>query len=421
MEINRLGNWQESERAALARRLRRSLKPSQGHEELLWKELLLRLELSGDPLAPQEAASVMKLSATASVDEITNQIASRLRTKVRDASNSFVPNPGVYLSTQKYALQVTQDPPIGWKQSVGPSIGLLLADAADWFVGELIQGIAEISSSHDYDLLIDISKEYSAVEAMKLQRLLERTHGVLIVPVSTTAFDCTSRQFLADHDCVLVDRYFRDLADVPCVHHDDYSAGRQAGLYLKECGSTRVLIVDQASRSTDTFAITALEDRAKGCQKQLSGHIPVRRLRAAGSDEQGGFDALERFEKNEPLSPNDGIFALTDRLALGCRHYLGTRQPPLELPLIGAEGQQFGDFVMPPLVSIGFDVVEMGRRAAKVLFAKLQEGDLPKSDCQPHFLIAPTLLKALSDSRKRERTPINFPDAAVYYSTKHDR
>jgi DNA-binding LacI/PurR family transcriptional regulator len=367
---------------------------------------------------------VMGISTTAptgSEKEIVNQIASRLRAKIRDVSNSFIPNPGVYLSKTTYAIHVRQDPPAGWKQTVGPSIGLLLSDPADWFAGKLIQGVVEVSDSHDYDLIVDVSKDDPIIEARKLQHLLERTLGVLIVPASNTVLDPALKRLLQSHECVLVDRYFHDLPGVLCVHHDDVSAGRQAALYLKECACARVLIVDQASRSSDRFAITALEDRAKGCRVELGDEIRFRYLPAAGSDEQGGFVALEQFEKKEPLAPNDGIFALTDKLALGCRHYLATRQPPLDLPLIGAEGQPFGDFLTPPFASIEFDIVELGGQAAKVLFAKMQEGDLPRSDCQPHFLTTPTLLKPSLVTGKRERVSICFPDAASYYSETKSR
>ena len=416
MEINRLGNWEKSERKALARRLRRTLTAASGPEERLWKELLRRLEESEEAIKPEEAVIVMQVQKNYDPDLTVNSTASHLRAKVKNVSHTLIPDPGVYLSKQKYAIQVTQDPPPGWKQSVGPSIGILLADAADWFVGKLIQGVVQVSNKHGHDLIVDVSNDDPVVEARKLRHLLERTHGVLIVPASDTALDPASRQLLRDHDCVLVDRYLRDLRDVPCIHPDDISAGRRAALYLKERACDRVLIVDQGSRLRNSFVITALEDRARGCQMQLGDDAVVCHLRAAGSDEQGGFDALQDFEENEPLRPSDGIFALTDRLALGCRHYLLTRPQPLDLALISVEGQPFGDFVKPPLISIEFDIVEMGRQAARVLFAKLQEGDMPESDCKPHFLISPTLLRTSEDHEKRQSIPISFPDAASYYS-----
>lgn len=403
----------------LARRLLRTVRVSQGHEELLWKELVSRLEKSQKALTPKKAAQVMNLSSMG--EDAANQVASRLRVKIREASRSLIPDPGVYLSKNTYAILVTKDPPAGWKQNLGPSIGFLLADAGDWFIGHLLQGTLEITAEHKHDLIIEVSNDDPVTEALKLERLLERTHGVLIVPVSNIALDAKSKELLANHDCVLVDRYLHDLPEIPSVHPDDISAGRQAALYLRERGCRRVLVVDQGSRLSDTFSITPLQDRVRGAQIELAGSIPVRRLRAAGYDEQGGFDALEEFERKEPLTETDGIFALTDRLALGCRHYLLRRQPPLELPIIGTEGQAFGDFLTPPLVSVGFDAVEMGRQAARVLFARLQERDFPESACTPHFLIPPTLIIPSSEHWKRQRIPVNFPDAAKHYASTKSR
>jgi LacI family transcriptional regulator len=420
---NRLGNWGPNERRELAARLRCALIPASGKEQLLWGELLRRLERSEGPLNTDDAARIMGVYDydNTEMQNTVNSVASHLRHKVEALAETLSPNPGVFLSRQTYAILVTQDPPPDWKYILPRSIGLLLADAADWFVGNLLLGVMDACNGCGYDLVLEVSNGDSMTEATKLRHLLERTDGVLMVPVSESALDADSRKLLRERHCVLVDRYLRDSADVLSVHHDDISAGRQAGLYLKENGCSRVLIVDQASRSPSRFDITPLIDRVKGCKLQLHGEIKTHCLLAAGSDEQGGFDALEQFERKVPLTSGDGIFALTDRLALGCRHYLNTRKPPLNLPLIGSEGQAFGDFLEPPLVSIGFDVVEMGRRAANVLFAKLQNLDLPATDCLPHFLIEPTLLKASPGTQRRVGSPINFPDAAVHYATKVER
>ena len=302
---------------ALARKLRAVVKAGHGEQEMLWTELLRRLEQSLAPLTTADAARVIKKERSLNGIDAVNQAACRLRREVLKASRTLTPNPGARLSLQTYAIQVAEDPPLGWKQDVGPSIGLLLADAADEFVGGLIRGVTEVCDRHAYDLLVDVSKDDPIIEVKKLQRLLERTHGVLIVPVSDATLDPAVRHILHGHDYVFVDRYLRDLPDVPSVHHDDISAGRQAGILLKQSGCTRVLIVDQASRSPNNFAITPLEDRAKGCKMQLQDQALVRHLPAAGSDEQGGFDALRQFEQKSGLTTTDGIFALTDRLALG--------------------------------------------------------------------------------------------------------
>jgi LacI family transcriptional regulator len=414
MDPHRPGKWEGMALQVLIRRLRRTVEAAPGSEEKLWNELLRRLEQSENPLTVKDAVSLMGLTRN---PESANQIASRLRGKLRKASRTIEPDPGVYLSEQTYAIRMSENPPDGWTQSTGPSIGLLLADASDIFVGDLIRGVIEVCEKHAFDLMVDVSGDDPVSEAKKLQHLLERTQGVLVVPVSDATLDPTTRELLRDRECVLVDRYLRDLPDVPCIHHDDISAGRKAGIYLKECSCARVLIVDQGSRSPNDLVITPLQDRTKGCQIQLRDQLKVRHLRAAGSDEQGGFDALKQFERSDKLADLDGIFALTDRLAVGCRHYLATRQPPLDLPVIGTEGQPFGDFVIPPLVSIGFDTGALGKLAATVLFAKLQEGELPQSDCKPHYLIPPVLLEPSATSGARHRIPISFQDAPFYYSS----
>ena len=383
----------------------------------LWEALLQRLENPelGGALNVVEAARVMKVENHPNCNGVVSVVANHVRKEVRKASKKLVPNPSVYVSRKAFALCVRRDAPPAWGKIVGPSIGLLLADAADWFVGLLVLGVSEVCNAHGYELVVDVCYEDSDIEASKLRHMLQRTNGALIVPVGETA-QRDFRQLLQKYPCVLIDRYIPVLPDVPSVHSDDISAGRQAALYLQECGCSRVLVVDQGSRSPTRFDISPLQDRWVGCKKQLKDSgIKLERLLIAGSDEEGGFQALEQFEKKGSLGMGDGIFAFTDRLALGCHRYLNVRKPPLGLPIIGIEGQPFGDFITPPFASIHVDMVEMGRRAAKVLFAKLEKAEAPATNCPPHFLINPTLLKP-TGTGKRDSVAINFPDAESYYS-----
>jgi DNA-binding LacI/PurR family transcriptional regulator len=424
MEFNGLANWTSNELAALARRLRVAVMVAGGPEQLLWNELLRRLGKSLGPLAPEDAVRVMHLESHPNHDKAVNEIAHKLRERIKIASEGLNPSPHVRLAQRTYAIVADDnEPPQGWKQDIGPSIGLLLADATDEFVGRLILGITEVCNAHNYDLVVDVCADDPIAEVKKVKRLVNRTDGLLIVPASSDNSLLPSvEQILRDGDCVLIDRYLRELPDVACVHCDDISAGRQAGRFLEKCGCSRVLIVDQGSRSDNNFTITPLEDRAKGCKIQLGDRIPIRHLPAAGSDEEGGFLALQDFDQKYRLAASDGIFALTDRLALGCKHYLATMTSPLNLPLIGIEGRSFGDYMKPQLASIQFDDVEMGRLAAKVLFAKLQiEKVPPTTECAPHYLIPPILLEPSTPPTKRKSSPVLFPDAATHYPPGKNR
>lgn len=411
MKSYRTANWKARERQMLSELLRTAIDPT-GHEADLLEELLRRWEDENQKaLTQKDAARVMHIQEYGNWRDSVTQYASRLRRSIREASKTLDPDPQASLTYKKYAIRVKADPPSAWKQTIGPSIGLLLADASDNFVGDLIRGVTEVCGQRGYDLVVDESGDNPTVEMTKLGRLLERTRGVLVVPVSDRSLNPEVQKMLRKHDCVLVDRYLVDLDDVLCVHNDDVSAGRQAAIYLEKC--SRVLIVDQASRR-DNFAITALKDRVRGFRIEFEKHGVVCHLPIAGWDERGGVKALKQFDELHGLAPGDGIFALTDRLALGCRHYLAERQ--LNLPVIGCEGESFGEFMNPLLTSIEFDDIQTGRFAAQVLFAKHLKEPLPPSDCAPHYLIPTTLLKASESSTERDPIPIRFPDAASHYS-----
>lgn len=426
MEEDRLKHWQDIDRVELALRLRRLIKFPGGYHRVLWEELVKRLEDPKlDALTVAEAAKVMNIHDDRGTVSV---VANKVRREVKKASKELVDDPTqdpqIYVSRKAFAICARKDAPKEWAKIVTPSIGLLLADAEDVFVGSLIRGVSEICSKHRYDLVVDVSHEDSHIEVSKLQHMLRRTSGALIVPVGEK-MQRGFTQLVQKNPCVLIDRYRPFVPDVPCVHLDDISAGRKAAEYLQELGCSRVLVVDQGSRSSTRFDITPLQDRCDGCKLQLENSgIKVEHLLVAGSDEDGGFQALEQFEKSKKGNllrdkdgDKDGIFALTDKLALGCLHYLNSKQPQLKLPIIGVEGQSFGNFVTPPFASIYFDMVDMGKRAAQVLFARLGKTEMPPTDCPPHFLMTPTLLKPSSvPGKRREEDTSAFSDAASHYS-----
>ena len=63
MEVKGLGTWKPSERTMLARHLRRTVRPSTGREEILWSDLLRRLEQELQVLTTKDALELLNLTA----------------------------------------------------------------------------------------------------------------------------------------------------------------------------------------------------------------------------------------------------------------------------------------------------------------------------------------------------------------------
>jgi DNA-binding LacI/PurR family transcriptional regulator len=301
-----------------------------------------------------------------------------------------------------YGLIVSGQPPEVWSQvTKAKAVGVLVANGADWFTGRLVAGMAINLRHQGFDLLVEFSNDSPRDEEIRIRDLARKCKGLLVVPVSNR-LGPTSVEVLQDFPCVLVDRYIIALPTIPSVHHDDYTAGRAVGRYLKANGCKRVIVVHQRSPLRPSQHLTPLIDRAAGCLAEMDAEMDVLETAPLGAEEHGGVEALRKLHSEFPLDPNDGIFATTDKVAAGCRYFIaslpeGSRPRPENI--IGFEGQPFGAFLQPPLTSVRAEPAVLGQLAARILLARMGIIKLRAAFEYTHFALQPTFLLAEHGTR----------------------
>ena len=405
-----LANWTDSNRKKLVWRLRQTVTPSGTAEERLFEALVQRM-LDREPSSSRDGEMAITTDQALKILRVENedrsqvyQAAFRLGVLIENASKLLDPNPGAYITRAPYRIEATADPSVFDTSFSAPCIGLILADAADWFVGDVMKGIVQMCQGR-YDVLVEISNYSQQAEAKSINRLAKRVSGLLVIPVSNNVED-TAIESLLKVPCVLIDRYFENMRDLPCVHPADKAAGKFAAKYLEGKGCKRILVVDQGARDSTQFSITPLKERQDGCARMAKEGFEVKILSQIGTDEEGGFEALKRFERLDEIREGDGIFALADHVAVGCHSYLNANHKGLIVPLISVEGHRFGDYTEPPLTSIKFNNFEMGRLAAEILISKIEDKALPHAATLPHTVIPPRLFAPSSGPSRREETLI---------------
>jgi DNA-binding LacI/PurR family transcriptional regulator len=292
--------------------------------------------------------------------------------------------------TRAYRLTVKGPPPLALRKKFPKAvIGLSFPHSGDWFFGKLVGGAIAACEKHGYSLVVKCSEDSPDLEAKHIIELIETTEGTLIVPVSER-FDPDVIERIDVNPVVLVDRYITGV-DVPCVRGDDRTGGRLAAEYLKrKRRCKRVLVVFQSPR-IGRHRVSPLADRLAGC-RDVYGENAIE-VDVQGRDEEGGYKALEIFhkqrEKNRgPITAEDGVFALTDKLALGCRRFLAKRKIPVKPEnVVGYEGQEFGRYLTPQLVSVKLDDFEMGRLAAEILIKTIKAKEKNISARARHHLV----------------------------------
>src|ERR1700730_4495588 len=159
---NLLGTWSMSAKMELARRLTDAVEASPGKERTLFNKLLEHLRGSLGPVSIEAAQQ-----ATGADPGGVYTIANHLRERILNAK--ITPDPGAYLDKQSYVIRVRNNAPEEWNRVIGPSLGLLLSDAGDVFVGDVIEGITSKIEPAGYSLVVDVSRENPKVEIEKIK------------------------------------------------------------------------------------------------------------------------------------------------------------------------------------------------------------------------------------------------------------
>jgi DNA-binding LacI/PurR family transcriptional regulator len=149
------------------------------------------------------------------------------------------------------------------------------------------------------------------------------------------------------------------------VTSDNFLGGYEATVYLlkvRKC--TRVHVI--ADRE-----VFSSRERQDGSEKALSERH-LSECRHPAQNRQGNAAAFRwAYQETADLlaadhfGKGDGIFALNDNLAAGCRAALNGANS--SLPVIGFDGQHWGAYLSPPLETMFQDMNVMGARAAEVI------------------------------------------------------
>ena len=156
----------------------------------------------------------------------------------------------------------------------------------------------------------------------------------------------------------------RRLANYCCVLEPPGDVGRRAAEILCAAGRRRPIVLTP-SLLTETTA-----DRAAAfCAafRAATGFDP-KRIAAAGFTPTSGADAVAAHLAAEPEC--DGLFAVTDTLALGAYHAtkLTGRAIPRDIAVVGVGDTEHADFFDPPLTCVGPAYDQVAEEIVALLF-----------------------------------------------------
>jgi len=254
------------------------------------------------------------------------------------------------------------------------SVGIIVEDVSNPFFSAVQRGIEEIARERGVLTLAGSSDEQPERERQLAEAFGARgVDGLIIVPASND-HGFLLRDRAAGVAVVFVDRPGRFI-DADCVLTDNAGGARQAVEHLIAGGHRRIAFLG------DRPTIHTAAGRLRGYEEAHARHgiaVHPALVRHTLTHSMDAYDATRELLLGE--APPTAIFTSQNLItidAVRALHELGLQHA---IGLVGFDDVVLGDVVEPGLTVVAQDPVELGRRAAVLLFARIDGDDGPSQE-----------------------------------------
>lgn len=246
-------------------------------------------------------------------------------------------------------------------------IGLIVPDITNPFFPQLARAVEDTALSLGYTVVLCNSDEQEEKEKLYIERLRQTYVAGFIV-----ASNLISEQSYLELNIPVVALDRKDNSQLPYVSTNNFEAAKLGSAYLIERGATNLICLS-GPQNAGTFA-----ERAKGFEAAMTDNVSYRIV-------EGDLRYQYAFESTkEALAQDrtiDGVFACSDYAALGALKAIqeaGLRVPE-DMQVVGYDGIELGDMVLPGLTTVAQPVYGLGETATRMLISKLEDKEIQQT------------------------------------------
>jgi len=248
-------------------------------------------------------------------------------------------------------------------------IGLLIPDIRNPFYVEVVRGVEAVAYSKNYAVLMSNFAQDEAKEKMLLEIMRsESIDGLIVSPASKDDKEVISL-VKSGLPIVCVDRGL-DNVDADIVLVDNQKGAYDAVKFLTQLGHKRIAYIGGLPQ------IPSSMERRDGYLQALrdAGIEPAQELIKFGDSkhESGKSLAGLLLDLNNPPT---ALFTGNNLITLGALEMIHNRgiKIPEEVAIIGFDDMYWSVSLNPPLTAVSQPAFEIGRRAAELLFDRINE------------------------------------------------
>ena len=254
-------------------------------------------------------------------------------------------------------------------------VGVIVRDIINPFFAEILRSIeAELGSNRQTFLLCNHGDDIALQEDFISTLMQFGADGVIMSPSVGTSKEDIERIEQNGLPVTLVARTVEDTT-VPAFLGNDEAGFHLVTKYLIEQGHTDIALVG-GTRLTST-------GRARRAGFAKAYHdagipLPQREDIETPYERKAGFNAVEQIMSQGPAPT--AIACCSDTVALGVMHGLRSRglEPGVDVAVTGYDDIEEASISAPPLTTVADGHDEIGRLAARALFAKISGKETDK-------------------------------------------
>jgi DNA-binding LacI/PurR family transcriptional regulator len=271
--------------------------------------------------------------------------------------------------------------------------GVIVPDVTDGFFSKIVRGVENVAQSYGINIILCNSDYNFEKQEQYIKRLNHSgVSGLIVVPIGSGDIRENYRLY-SQLDELKVPFIFcnRNAEGIhaPIVASNNFYGGYMATKHLLENGYRHIALISQKKYRTSI-------DRCQGyITALLENGIEINRkivsFRDTSQAEVNGYESMKKFLASDQIV--DSVFCLTDKIAQGVYQAIAEAGLAVsdDIGVVGYDNIYISEELTPALTSVAFKNLEIGTKAAEVLYKLINNKEDNLSDFQ-EYLFQPELI-----------------------------
>lgn len=249
------------------------------------------------------------------------------------------------------------------------TIGIIIPQIASETMTKLVEAAYRCCNERGYKILMENTQLDWGREVESLKSLYhQQVEGILLMSVGLSQ----EHKHVIDGLKIPVIVTGQKMDGLCCYTHDNRNAVKALVTKMIERGKKRIAILNVDIEEYDSIRV----QRELGYRDALSenGMEFDPKLAAYGKfSVASGMEMMEKIWNENEVKP-DGVFAVTDKIAIGAMRFLMKQKVdiPVECAVAGVGNNKLSEFIEPALSTIEYHYTELGTAATNLLIDAIE-------------------------------------------------